>query len=137
MVHIITEQLLGIPIQPAATPTPQVTAKYGTRFSFIANENQRRWIGIGWTSNLLPTERSPFSDENGAPCPHIKDYTLGNGWKWVEADWQIVHDWVYTDNSWQNTSDKEEFGKYTRTRQWKRTAELSDHMEDISPEQLD
>lgn len=33
------------------------------RFTYVLYENQRRWLGIGWTSNLLSYERAPWTDE--------------------------------------------------------------------------
>jgi Integral peroxisomal membrane peroxin len=33
----------------------------GIRITQTLYQSQRRWIGIGWTSNLFPNERSPWS----------------------------------------------------------------------------
>ncbi len=34
----------------------------GVRFTFVIFENQRRWLGIGWTSTLLAYERAAWTD---------------------------------------------------------------------------
>lgn len=34
-----------------------------TKFVFVVYENQRRWLGVGWTPNLLSYERAPWTDE--------------------------------------------------------------------------
>ena len=34
----------------------------GVRITQTLYQSQRRWIGIGWTSNLFPNERSPWSN---------------------------------------------------------------------------
>ncbi|VVT45216.1 uncharacterized protein SAPINGB_P000676 [Magnusiomyces paraingens] len=41
------------------------------RFVYVIYENQRRWLGIGWTANLLAYERAPWTDEflNESPAP--------------------------------------------------------------------
>ena len=33
----------------------------GVRITQTLYQSQRRWIGIGWTSNLFPNERAPWS----------------------------------------------------------------------------
>ena len=33
----------------------------GVRVTQTLHQSQRRWIGVGWTSNLFPNERSPWS----------------------------------------------------------------------------
>ena len=121
------------------------------RFAFTLYENQRRWLGIGWTSNLFPTERSPWTDEIGnavAPAGEFKlpddqvsfygdadDEPMKNKritrWRWCEPQWangesDTSDGWKYFDNRWAHESEKEEFGKYTRRRKWRRTAELEE-----------
>ena len=121
------------------------------RFAFTLYENQRRWLGIGWTSNLFPTERSSWTDEIGnavAPADEFKlpdDQVMFYGdaddgptknkritrWRWCEPQWtngesDTSDGWRYFDNRWIHESEKEEFGKYTRRRKWRRTAELEE-----------
>lgn len=40
-----------------------VPGQTATKFVFVLYENQRRWLGIGWTPNLLAYERAPWTDE--------------------------------------------------------------------------
>lgn len=68
----------------------------GVRFTFIVYENQRRWLGIGWTYSLFPNERSPWTDEHLNMVPpkdkfELPEATGGNSvWKWVEgSDWKL------------------------------------------------
>jgi hypothetical protein len=85
----------------------------GVRFTFIVYENQRRWLGIGWTYSLFPNERSAFTDEHLNPVPPKDNFELpdakdGNAaWRWVEgSDWRIEGGdgssdgggWIYYDN---------------------------------------
>jgi Integral peroxisomal membrane peroxin len=71
-------------------------ASPGVRFTFILYENQRRWIGLGWTSAMLAYERASWTDEhlNPAPSkdrfelPHVESGTTR--WRWVEGStWKI------------------------------------------------
>lgn len=68
----------------------------GIRFTFVLYENQRRWLGIGWTSTLLAYERAPWTDEHLNPVPSKDEFELpevegGNAkWRWVEgSEWRI------------------------------------------------
>ena len=40
------------------------TEPSGVRFTFVVFENQRRWLGIGWTTTLLAYERAAWTDEH-------------------------------------------------------------------------
>ena len=42
----------------------------GVRITQTLYQSQRRWIGIGWTSNLFPNERSAWSPSPQSP-PHL------------------------------------------------------------------
>ncbi|KAL1968541.1 hypothetical protein VTN77DRAFT_1751 [Rasamsonia byssochlamydoides] len=112
----------------------------GVRFTFIIYENQRRWLGIGWTYSLFPHERAPWTDEHLNPVPP-KDYfelpeTKGGNavWRWVEGStWRIEGGddsgdgggWIYYDNKWQDgRRGQDGWGRYTRRRKWFRDAEL-------------
>lgn len=81
------------------------------RFTYVIYENQRRWLGIGWTSNLLSYERTPWTDEflneSSAiesfqlPNPeNHQDYSFGQEqlsqlsmnnakWRWVDKTWRL------------------------------------------------
>jgi Integral peroxisomal membrane peroxin len=71
-------------------------ASPGVRFTFILYENQRRWIGLGWTSAMLAYERASWTDEhlNPAPSkdrfelPHVESETAR--WRWAKGSrWKI------------------------------------------------
>ncbi|KAK4956894.1 hypothetical protein LTR66_013340 [Elasticomyces elasticus] len=68
----------------------------GIRFTFVLYENQRRWLGIGWTSSMLAYERAAWTDEYLDPaCPpdsfQLPDVEGGLArWRWVEdSKWQV------------------------------------------------
>ncbi|AET37670.1 PEX28-32 family peroxisomal membrane protein Ecym_1444 [Eremothecium cymbalariae DBVPG len=122
------------------------------RFTYVLYENQRRWLAIGWTSNMLSYERSAWTDEflNEAPQPDQFKLPEENGgmiWRWVDKTWRLdmtndgaIHlpstrlkttatpnsddGFIYYDNTWKKPSTEDSFSKYTRRRRWIRTAEL-------------
>ncbi|KAF2145060.1 uncharacterized protein K452DRAFT_265660 [Aplosporella prunicola CBS 121167] len=120
----------------------------GVRFTFAVYENQRRWLGIGWTSSLLAYERQPWTDEHLNPAPDKDHFDLpevegGNTrWRWVEgSEWTVEgaennddgeegkydsgREWVYYDNKWRDgRRGQDGWGRYTRRRKWCRNAEL-------------
>lgn len=80
------------------------------RFTYAIYENQRRWLGIGWTSNLLSYERTPWTDEFLNESSSIETFTLPNAensnysfgnqqqlqlvtnganWRWVDKTWRL------------------------------------------------
>ena len=68
----------------------------GVRFTFILYENQRRWLGIGWTYSMLAYERASWTDEhlNAAPAKdnfELPDVDGGQArWRWVHGtEWKI------------------------------------------------
>ncbi|KAL6246541.1 hypothetical protein RBB50_006778 [Rhinocladiella similis] len=70
----------------------------GVRFTFILYENQRRWIGLGWTTSLFAYERGPWTDEHLNPAPSKDEFDLPevegglSRWRWVEgSEWRIEH----------------------------------------------
>lgn len=123
------------------------------QFTYAIYENQRRWLGIGWTNNLFSYERSPWTDEflnesltpQEFKLPPSQDNAL---WRWVDKTWRIdlTNDgaltllslkrsrttanpgpeeaFIYTDNVWKKPLTEDSFSKYTRRRRWTRTAEL-------------
>ncbi|EXJ90364.1 hypothetical protein A1O1_03463 [Capronia coronata CBS 617.96] len=70
----------------------------GVRFTFILYENQRRWLGLGWTTSLFAYERAPWTDEHLNPAPSKDEFELPevegghSRWRWVEgSEWRIEH----------------------------------------------
>ena len=88
----------------------------GVRFTFVVFENQRRWLGLGWTYSLLAYERTPWTDEHLNPSDPKDSFKLpevdnGNAkWRWVPgSEWQVegggknrastgADGWIYYDN---------------------------------------
>ncbi|QPG94268.1 hypothetical protein C2857_005558 [Epichloe festucae Fl1] len=122
----------------------------GVKFTFIIYENQRRWVGLGWTASLFAYERPAWTDEHNNPVPSKDDFELPNvedgsrmRWQWVEGSrWRVDgvaddkepvdHDgeegrngWIYYDNKWQHgRRGQDGWAKWTRRRKWYRDAEL-------------
>ncbi|ODQ65033.1 Pex24p-domain-containing protein [Nadsonia fulvescens var. elongata DSM 6958] len=123
------------------------------RFTYCLYENQRRWLGIGWTPNLLAYERTPWTDEflnetNPPDTFRLPDAeSSGMKWQWVDKTWRLdlTNDgalvatgsksgstadpnpddgWIFYDNTWKKPSSEDTYSKYTRRRRWVRTAEL-------------
>ncbi|KAH0563146.1 hypothetical protein GP486_002284 [Trichoglossum hirsutum] len=68
----------------------------GVKFTFILYENQRRWLGVGWTYSLFTYERGPWTDEHLNPAPSKDEFELpeveggGARWRWLEgSEWRI------------------------------------------------
>lgn len=96
----------------------------GVKFTFILYENQRRWVGLGWTTSLFAYERTAWTDEHLNPVPPKEEFELpdveggGARWRWVGGShWRVEgaaeHDeggpkpkaesdggtgWIYYDN---------------------------------------
>ncbi len=68
----------------------------GVRFTFILYENQRRWVGLGWTTSLFVYERAPWTDEHLNPAPAKEEFELPDveggqaRWRWVEGSRWLV-----------------------------------------------
>ncbi|KAH8598716.1 Peroxin/Dysferlin domain-containing protein [Bisporella sp. PMI_857] len=68
----------------------------GVRFTFIIYENQRRWVGLGWTTSLFAYERAAWTDEHLNPAPAKDDFELpdveggGARWRWAEGGQWLV-----------------------------------------------
>ncbi|SLM36184.1 Peroxin/Ferlin domain [Lasallia pustulata] len=131
----------------AARSTPESS---GVRFTFVVYENQRRWLGIGWTHSLLAYERAPWTDEHLNPAPpkdafELPELDSGTArWRWVEgSEWRVetggrgggvakspsaksdANGWIYYDNKWNDgRRGQDSWGRYTRRRKWYRDAEL-------------
>ncbi|KAI1204324.1 Pex24p-domain-containing protein [Annulohypoxylon truncatum] len=124
------------------------TKDSGVRFTFIIYENQRRWLGLGWTNSLFAYERAAWTDEHNNPVPPKDEFELpevedGHArWRWVEeSKWRVdgapdldeadydtdagKNGWVFYDNKWQNgRRGNDGWGRWTRRRKWYRDAEL-------------
>ncbi|KAI9820171.1 MAG: peroxisome- protein [Pycnora praestabilis] len=130
------------------------SASPGVRFTFILYENQRRWLGIGWTSSLLAYERAPWTDEYLNPTATKGKFALPEveggaaRWRWVDdSEWRVEGageneegggkgiskgnrvpgggGWIYYDNKWHDGKrGQDSWGRYTRRRKWYRDAEL-------------
>lgn len=79
-------------------------------FQFEVFENQRWWLGVNWTTNMMPSERSAWTDNQLKAIPAKEKFQLPeattktgthtvNGelvkrtthkvWSWVDADWWV------------------------------------------------
>ena len=127
----------------SAKPAPSGAPKSrGVRFTFVVYQNQRRWLGLGWTASLFAYERAAWTDERLNPSPPKDEIKLptaersGTAWQWVEgSEWQVEplpsagaktksEGWMFYDNKWNNGSTVDGWGKYARRRKWVRDAEL-------------
>ena len=125
----------------------------GARFTFVVFENQRRWLGLGWTYSLLAYERGPWTDEHlnpSHPKEHFQLPEVENGnahWRWVPgSEWQAEgagktkassgnEGWIYYDNKWNDgRRGQDGWGRYTRRRKWYRDAELVEGPEELNLE---
>lgn len=68
----------------------------GVRFTFVIFENQRRWLGLGWTSSLLAYERAAWTDEHLNSSDSKRSFRLPevdsgvSKWRWVPgSEWQV------------------------------------------------
>ncbi|KAF2967442.1 hypothetical protein GQX73_g6143 [Xylaria multiplex] len=129
----------------------------GVRFTFILYENQRRWLGLGWTNSLFAYERAAWADEQNNPVPPKDEFELPEvedgraRWRWVEGSkWRVdgvpeLDDtdydgdagrmgWIFYDNKWQNgRRGIDGWGRWTRRRKWYRDAELVEVSEEDPP----
>ncbi|KAI4176366.1 MAG: hypothetical protein LQ343_001105 [Gyalolechia ehrenbergii] len=115
----------------------------GVRFTFVVFENQRRWLGLGWTHSLLAYERAPWTDEHLNPSDSKDNFRLPQidganaRWQWVEgSEWKVegsgkgktgdeADGWIFYDNKWNDgRRGQDGWGRYTRRRKWYRDAEL-------------
>jgi hypothetical protein len=136
----------------ANNPSMIAASSPGVRFTFTLYENQRRWIGLGWTASLLSYERQAWTDEHLNTTSGTDTFTLPEtdtattSWRWVDgSSWQVEgaatvkeksakrvggggggddSGWTYYDNKWQDGHKTDGWGRYTRRRKWVRDAEL-------------
>lgn len=110
--------------------------KNGKIIQFQIIENQRRWIGLGWSDKLLPYERANFTNEalqeTSSPVGFAFPFN-SKQWQWLEEKWNIdmsfcegknKDGWVFYDNYWQNAQLQDSITSYTRARKWTRKAVL-------------
>ncbi|TID26250.1 hypothetical protein CANINC_002782 [Pichia inconspicua] len=96
---------------------------------FQVEENERRWIGLGWTKRILFTDkRSAYYDiysQKGLrkledfSFPKLRSYPHSK-WSWVEPQWHPATEWTYTDNWWKHPQQRDSLTAFTRTRSLKR-----------------
>jgi hypothetical protein len=93
------------PLPPRKKSTQEVAASLaakrrpestGVRFTFSIYENQRRWLGIGWTSSMLAYERASWTDEHLNSVPPKDQFELPeveggqSRWRWVQgSEWKV------------------------------------------------
>ena len=104
-VALVTTDVNGAPPLPPRRKSAQEVAASlaakrrpdspGIRFTFSIYENQRRWLGIGWTSSMLAYERASWTDEHLNPVPSKDHFELpyvegGQArWRWIQgSDWK-------------------------------------------------
>ncbi|KAG7724732.1 hypothetical protein KL933_004554 [Ogataea haglerorum] len=98
-------------------------------------QNQRRWLGVGWSNTLLPFERGPFTTENlekswnSLESFQLREITQAAcRWRWLDANWKTDNSfapgegWIYYNNSWKDPSTKDSLTSFTRTKRWIRRA---------------
>jgi hypothetical protein len=78
-----------------ASSTKSRASSAVVRFTFTTYENQRRWLGLGWTSSLFSYERAAWTDEHMNPSQPKDEFTLpaveGSTahWRWVSgSEWR-------------------------------------------------
>ena len=99
----------SLPVDGHANPS-------GVRFTFSVFENQRRWVGLGWTHSLLAYERAVWTDDHLNPSKSKENFRLpvvesgAAQWRWVPgSEWQVEgagksssgdseDGWIYYDN---------------------------------------
>lgn len=87
-----------MPYSAAMASKQGVHAGEGIRFTFSVYENQRRWLGIGWTGSMLAYERAPWTDEHLNPTADIHTFVLPDvdggmaQWRWVGgSEWHVAN----------------------------------------------
>ncbi|RMZ80176.1 hypothetical protein DV737_g3109, partial [Chaetothyriales sp. CBS 132003] len=82
----------------AKAVTPKASSN-GVRFTFILYENQRRWIGLGWTTSMFAYERAPWTDEHLNPASSKEAFELPEvesgaaQWRWIPgSEWKLEYE---------------------------------------------
>lgn len=120
--------------------------------TFEILENERRWVGVGWSKFVLPGDRPSYcyeqsmkpspsiSNDNDFKFPIFENDLYTYMWEWLETNWKVDKEfnkgkgsegWVYYDNNWSNESFSDGFSKFTRSRKWTRRATLTIDKQDI------
>lgn len=97
---------------------------------FQVLENERRWVGLGWSKHMLFFDKAPYcSIDMQQQLNSLKDYRFPitkkfdkSEWKWLDSQWNPLPSsrWVYYDNRWKHPSHKDSVTKYTRSRRLRR-----------------
>lgn len=98
------QQLSGLSVGISGSGSTGSSGNNPVRFTYVIYENQRRWLGVGWTSNLFSYERAPWTDEFLNESSSIEDFELPNiddlpadspqrisgaKWRWVDKTWRL------------------------------------------------
>ena len=90
----------------------------GVKFTFILYENQRRWVGLGWTTSLFAYERAAWTDEHLNLAPTKEDFELpdveggGARWRWTEdSRWLVEGAGEYEEGGTKAKSDTADGGQ--------------------------
>jgi len=112
------------------TPDQTIIHKQRKERSFLIFENQRWWPGKGWCSQMLPGERSPWSDDFGKVELRKESIILPNKeWEWT-VDWTFIvsantdsEGWDYASRfkKFEDPFRKKSFLHSVRRRKWIRT----------------
>lgn len=117
------------------------TVQRSTRV-FVVYENERWWLGAGWTKKLMLGERAPFSDCNGLVKLSREQFRLpGNQWRWMDQ-WKVEviflknslfllqltpksdqEGWEYAYDFNKTWAKENNFKCYVRRRRWVRTCQ--------------
>jgi hypothetical protein len=96
-----TDSAVARSLQKPASGDLQEAKAEGVSFTFAIYENQRRWVGLGFTANLLPAERQAWTEEHGNTCADLQHFTLPSTnsdtiqWRWVEgSEWRVDPSWT-------------------------------------------
>lgn len=96
----------------------------------VVFENQRWWVGVGFTAQFILNESHPWTDTWGKQSPHkdlIEPSFEGKKWRW-NGDWTLIinettdkQGWAYgTSFKAKELSPKNEFLDVIRRRKWVR-----------------
>lgn len=136
-VNEVVNTLNGFKVLSKRVETP---TKLNQIIQFEILENERRWIGLGWSKYLLPTERSNYcyaeslievKDLHSFQPPLIENDLYNYQWEWLDNTWSIDKEfskknngWKFYDNNWENEDFADGFAKFTRSRKWIRRSRL-------------
>ena len=99
------------------------------KISFDVYENERWWIMVGWSKNLVMEEVPLWGDLYNSPL-QLGDVVLPDNYKW-SGEWSVFKDFSTDSEGWtyavdfESPFDKQEAsGLYVRRRRWVRSALL-------------